>query len=539
MKSIQILDCTLRDGGFVNDWNFGLGSMKSIISRLDKAGIDMIEIGFIDERRAYDPDRAILPDMKSFQPMLEGLDIHNAMILGMIDYGTCDISRICEKKDSLIDGIRVIFKKKDQDTALVYLKLLKEKGYKIYVNPVSITGYSDEELCSLIDKINSIEPDGVSIVDTYGLMHRKELLHYYRLFDKHLSKQITLGYHAHNNFQLVYANSIELCELQGDRDIIIDSSLYGMGKGAGNANTELIAMYHNENVTNKYDVEHLLEAIDVDILKEYTKKQWGYSLSYYLAASNDCHPDYVKFLLGKKTLAVKSVNELLVSLPATNKLTFNRELIEKMYDEYQDVACNDAEACKMLAEEMSGRKALLLGPGTSIVNEANAIKAYIQQNNPAIISINFINDMYPIDYVFMNNSKRYSQFFHNIYVKDRHVKVITTSNVTSSGKHIDYVFNYGQLLDETEGVRDNPLLMALKMLNNVGCEEVVLAGFDGYVQDAVHNYYGEYIPLLYCQDDVLLRNSALAENLMTIGKTINLSTITKSKYFQSKILIDI
>lgn len=530
MRTIQILDCTLRDGGFVNDWNFGLGSMKSIISRLDKAGIDMIEIGFIDERRTYDPDRAILPDAKSFQPMLEGLDINKAMILAMIDYGTCDISRICEKKDSLIDGIRVIFKKKDQDAALAYLEQIKEKGYKIFVNPVSITGYTDDDLTSLIRKINKIDPDGVSIVDTYGLMHRKELLHYYRLFDQHLTKSTTIGYHAHNNFQLVYANSIELCELESKRNIVIDSSLYGMGKGAGNANTELIAMFYNENFSKRYETEHLLEAIDVDILKEYARTPWGYSLSYYLAASNDCHPEYVKYLLGKKTLAVKSVNQLLSALPEVNKLAFNKELIEKMYQQYQNVSCNDDDSYARLSRELKGRSILMLGPGASIINDHELIQGYIQNHSPVVLSINFVNDSFPIDYVFMGNSKRYSQFFHKIYGNSKDTKIITTSNVTALGKRIDYVFNYGTLTTDDAPVRDNPLLMILKVLRKCGVSEVKLAGFDGYTGNNELNYYGEYIPLLYCQDDVLQRNSAIAANLREISKDLSITSLTKTIY---------
>mgnify|MGYP003586195598 CR=1 FL=1 len=530
MKNIQILDCTLRDGGFVNDWYFGLGSMKSIISRLDKAGIDMIEIGFIDDRRQFDLDYAILPDTKSFETILQGLDIQNSLILGMIDFGTCDISKVSPKDSSKIDGIRVIFKKKDQDAALQYLQQIKEKGYKIYVNPVSITGYSDEEVCSLIVKINQLDPDGVSIVDTYGLMHRKDLLHYYRLFDKNLSKHITLGYHAHNNFQLVYANSIELCELQGERNIIIDSSLYGMGKGAGNANTELIAMFYNENIDNKYEVEHLLEAIDVDIIKEYAKNPWGYSLSYYLAASNDCHPDYVKFLLGKKTLAVKSVNELLSALPEENKLSFNRELIEKRYQEYQNVFCKDNDAYDFLGNELAGRKVLLLGPGLSLVNQSDKILSYISDKKPVIISINFINDMFPIDYVFIGNSKRYSQLFHYIYGGCCGPKVITTSNVTASSKKIDFVFNYESLINDVEPIRDNPLLMILAILVKLGAKDVSIAGFDGYTQDNTQNYYGEYIPLLYCQDNVMLRNNAMAERLSEYNSEITIRSLTKTLY---------
>lgn len=531
MKSIRILDCTLRDGGFVNDWNFGCGSIKSIVSRLDKAGIDMVEVGFIDERRPYDPDRSIWPDTQSVRPMLKGLEIDNAMILAMIDYGTCDINKISLQKDSCLDGIRVIFKKKDQDAALQYLARVKEKGYKIFVNPVSITGYSDEELISLLEKINKIEPYAVAIVDTYGLMHRKELLHYYRLFDKHINKSITIGYHSHNNFQLVYASAIELCDLESERDLVIDSSLFGMGKGAGNANTELIAMFYNDNFYKKFAIEHLLEAIDVDIMKEYAKTPWGYSLLHYLAASNDCHPEYVKYLISKRSLSIKSVNDLLESIPSINKLTFNKETIEKIYQGHLDVSCNDDSSYCSLTKDLANKNILLLGPGVSIINESDKILSYIKKYAPVVISINFVNELYKIDYVFMGNSKRYSQFFHKIYGDEQNCKVIATSNITESGKRIDYVFNYGSLSDDNETIRDNPLLMIIKILKKCDIKEITLAGFDGYTVDNEKNYYKEYIPLLYCQDDVLKRNSAIAENIKGLGKDLSIKSITTSMYF--------
>jgi len=237
MGSVRVLDCTLRDGGFINDWHFGFGSIKSIISRLDKAGIDIIEVGFLDERRAYEIDRSILPDTESLKPMFSSLDINNAMIVAMIDFGTCALDRISLQKDSYIDGIRVIFKKKKQDEAIAYCAAIKAKGYKVFIQPVSTTEYSDDEILLLLNKINAVEPYAVSIVDTYGLMHNKELLHYFGLYNKYLKKDITIGYHSHNNFQVAYANSIELTKVVTERNLIIDSSLIGMGKGAGNANT--------------------------------------------------------------------------------------------------------------------------------------------------------------------------------------------------------------------------------------------------------------------------------------------------------------
>jgi 4-hydroxy 2-oxovalerate aldolase len=525
-----LLDCTLRDGGFVNDWNFGFGSIQSIISRLDYAGIDIIEVGFIDERRNYDENRSIFPDTKSILPIFKNINKPKALIVGMIDYGTCSIDKISMQAESCLDGIRVIFKKQDQDEAIAFLKQIKDKGYKIFVNPVSVTSYTDDEAVLLIDKINAIQPYAVSIVDTYGLMHSKELLQYFDLFNSHLEKNIILGYHAHNNFQMAYANSITLLNKNTDRVMAIDGSLYGMGKSAGNACTELLAMYMNEFCGRDFNIHQIQEAIDVDILKEFANKQWGYNFEYYIAALNDCHPAYVQHLLDKKTLSVKSINEILAKIKKDSKLSYDVQLIEDLYDEYQERYCDDTEGLLFIKKELANRKILLLGPGKTLHDNFNDITDYIRENNPVVVSVNFLNELFPIDYVFMGNSKRYSQFFHNIYGESTKAQIICTSNITEAGRKIDYIVNYSSLITDNHIIRDNPLVMFLQLLKNVGVSEVMLAGFDGYTQDNSTNYYGEYIRLLYCQDDVVLRNEAIKGELCHFSSFMNISSLTPTRY---------
>ena len=290
MRQISLLDCTLRDGGFLNDWNFGYQTINSIFRRLVKSNIDIVEIGFIDDRRSFDKERSINPNTKSFDEILKNQLKGNAHIVGMIDFGTCSIDNISPKDESLIDGIRVIFKKKDMVAAINFCKQIKEKGYKVYTNPVSITTYTDREMLDLIDLINELEPAAMSLVDTYGLLHKDRLFKYFYLLDNNLKKEIAIGYHSHNNFQLAYSNSIELLNIKTNRNLILDSSLYGMGKSAGNCNTELLAMYLNENYAKNYDIPEILNSIELDILK-YTKEYvWGYQFSFYLSALNDCHP---------------------------------------------------------------------------------------------------------------------------------------------------------------------------------------------------------------------------------------------------------
>lgn len=342
MKSIKILDCTLRDGGFVNNWHFGMGSIKNIVGRLDNAGIDFVEIGFIDGRRKYNKNRTVVPNTELLKPIFENFELYNSKIVAMIDFGTCDIDALTTKDASVLDGIRITFKKKDITPALNFCRQVKEKGYKVFVQPVSITSYSEDEMIKLLLEVNKIEPYSVAIVDTYGLMHRKELIQYFNLMDKYSNPSIAIGYHGHNNFQLAYANSIELSCIDSNRELLVDGSLYGMGKGAGNANTELLAMYFNKNHNKAYVVDQLLEAIYVDILKEFHKEQWGYSLLHYIAASNDCHPDYVQTLIEKKTLSVKSINEILMTIEGEKKLSFDKEMIENRYNEYQNAMISDS-----------------------------------------------------------------------------------------------------------------------------------------------------------------------------------------------------
>ncbi len=130
------------------------------------------------------------------------------MVVAMIDYGTCNIDNIQPRQETFIDGIRLIFKKEKSNAALEYATLLQAKGYLVFLQMVSITSYSDQNMIDFITKVNSINPYAVSIVDTYGLMHKEELLHYFLLLDHGLNKNITIGYHGHNNFQLGYANAI-------------------------------------------------------------------------------------------------------------------------------------------------------------------------------------------------------------------------------------------------------------------------------------------------------------------------------------------
>ena len=139
MGKVSLLDCTLRDGGYVNDWNFGHDNLVSIFERVVDAGTDIIEIGFLDDRRPFDMNRSIMPDTDCVEKIYGNLDRKNTKVFVMIDYGTCSLEHIRPCSESWLDGIRVIFKKHLRVEALAFCAELKKLGYIVFAQLVSVT----------------------------------------------------------------------------------------------------------------------------------------------------------------------------------------------------------------------------------------------------------------------------------------------------------------------------------------------------------------------------------------------------------------
>ena len=530
MKELKLLDCTLRDGGYVNDWEFGHDNIVSIFERLVDANVDIIEVGFIDDRRSFDMNRSIMPDTASVEKIYGLLDSKQSMVVGMIDYGTCALKQIQPCSESYLDGIRVIFKKHLRKEAIQYCAELIKLGYKTFVQLVSVTSYSDEEMLDLIRMANEIKPYAVSMVDTYGLMHQDNLKHYYELLDNHLDQAIALGYHAHNNFQMGYANCIELLSGKTERTLVVDGSIYGMGKSAGNAPIELIAMHMNECYGKSYHISQLLEAIDANISNFYKPATWGYNMFYYLAAFNDCHPNYVAYLMDKRTLSVKSINEILGQLEGEARLLYDKNYIEQLYVQYQEKVVDDQKTVEQLKVALEGREILLLGPGLNIRKQKDRIKRFIEEKSPLIISVNMIPEDFKPDYIFLSNAKRYVQLATALSRKDRKYQIIATSNVTKTSNRFDYVLNYGALLDREAEIIDNSFVMLLKVMIRMGRDRVYLAGFDGYFGQHKKNYLYANMEYKFGKTKANNLNRYVAKVLVDLKSQIEIIFITDSLY---------
>ncbi|MBD5468196.1 MAG: 3-hydroxy-3-methylglutaryl-CoA lyase [Lachnospiraceae bacterium] len=532
MPMIKLLDCTLRDGGYINDWEFGNSNLVNIFERLVSAGIDIVEVGFLDERRAYDENRSIFPDTDAITKTYGLLDKGQSLIVGMIDYGTCGISHVKPCSEGFLDGIRVIFKKQKMHEAIAFCHQIKQLGYKVFAQAVSITSYDDGEFQELLSLINELTPYAFSLVDTYGLLHKHKLMHYYNAAEQKLKKEIGIGYHAHNNFQLAYANCVELLENPPkDRLLLVDGSLYGMGKSAGNTPIELLAMYMNENGEKQYHSSQLLEAIDVTILDIYRKSPWGYNFKFFIAASHDCHPSYVSYLMDKQKLSVKSVHEILDMLEGEKKLLYDGTYAEALYVEYQKrVSGSEQDMAERLGELLGGKKVLMLGPGRNAVTEDYKVYEYMGRNRPVVIAVNCMPADYPVDYLFISSARRYVQLSCVISRMPKEVGLIATSNVTKTNGSFDYTLSYNELLDEEAWIVDNPMIMMIRLLSRYGVEQIALAGFDGYTTSPTSDYANPNMAHSFSTQKAQSLNADVESSLARIPNLAKLLFVTTTCY---------
>lgn len=531
MKKIRLLDCTLRDGGYLNDWKFGHSNLVSIFERLVDSKVDVIEIGFLDERRPFDIDRSIMPDTESVQRIYGQLDKKTTMVVGMIDFGTCSLENIQPCNESYLDGIRVIFKKHLMKPAMEYCRELKKLGYKVFSQLVSITTYSDEELLELVELVNDVKPFAVSMVDTYGLLHPENLLHYYKILDDNIVSEVNIGFHAHNNFQLAYGNSLAFLEKNGKHDVIVDGTLYGMGKSAGNAPIELLAMRLNDKFGKLYNINSLLEIIDECITDFQKVMIWGYRESFYLCSLNKCHPNYLTFFESKMNLSSTKINNLMKQIePEDKKLLYDKEVAERLYNSFLETEGSDVEDKKLLSAEIGNRRILLIGPGKNIKLQDKKVKKFIESEEPYVIAINYVPEQIKVDCIFVTNLKRYHDMVLPLKSLTGNMpKMLATTNVECRNGKFDFAVNKAPLLDMAENIKDNSFLMLLKLLKEIKKDNIFCAGFDGY-SDKEDNYYNPAMEYSFVKRESERLNRHMHETIMELRKTMNIRFITYSAY---------
>ena len=343
IDKIRILDCTLRDGGWVNQFRFGTEVMQDILYCSEKAGAEFVELGYMDLESGAKAGESRYCNFEAIQA--NALDRHirpGTVHCVMIDCGKYPAEEIPEHSEGCgIDVIRLCFHKDAADQAMWLGRKILERGYGLLLQPMVTTRYSDEEFRSLIIAAQTqlAEMAAFYIVDSFGVMNQEEIAARVHLADEILCPDMILGIHLHNNRGLAFANAIEAMHAVGEnRSLLIDGSLSGIGKGAGNLCIEDFAEYLNRQHGKAYNVDLLRSAAlrMIDPLKK--QYHWGSQSAYALTARYRVTPTYADLFYWQKRVSLQDLERLLAHMPEEKKDSFDREFALRYYESMTGVA---------------------------------------------------------------------------------------------------------------------------------------------------------------------------------------------------------
>lgn len=282
---IKVIDCTVRDGGLMNKWQFTDKFVRKVYTALTEAGVDYMEIGYLSSESAFSRNEVgpwkfcAEDDIKR----IIGDDEKKIKLSAMADIGRIDHDDIPMKSDSSLDMIRVACYAHQVDKAIELAHHCMEKDYETTINVMAVSTVGLRELDEALTDLSKCNVPTIYVVDSFGSFYSEDIELLAKKYMEYLPGK-EIGIHCHNNQQLAFANTISAI-ISGIN--YLDGSLYGIGRGAGNCPLELLVSFLKNP---KFKVRPLIEAIETEILPWTEKIDWGYYIPYMVTGTLNQHP---------------------------------------------------------------------------------------------------------------------------------------------------------------------------------------------------------------------------------------------------------
>ena len=531
---IKLLDCTLRDGAYIVEGQFGKKAIRGMIEHLQNANIDIIECGWLKDDEYHEGSTYYYQpsDLSQYLPKCIKKE---TLYVAMIDYNRFDISRLPENSRDSIDAIRIVFPQEKTKEGLSLIKPIRDKGYKVFLQIANTFGYSDIELIRLAEDVNKHDIVGLSIVDTFGVMYEDDLNRVLMILNNHLREDIALGFHSHNNQQLSFALSMFFVETMiryGDRDCVVDASLCGMGRGAGNTPTELLAGYLNKRFHTFYDMNVIMDTVDIYMTYFQDNYEWGYSVPYMLSGVYACHVNNIAYLTKTHRTKTKDIKNVLENMLPEYRKRYDYDYLDDVYYDVMNKQIDDSDTKAFLADHIAGKEIVAIAPGYMAKQEIGCVNEYIDgHSNVVVIGINSLLDGYRYDYLFFTNEVKYSMAIDSHEDKMKRICRIITSNIDANEK---LVLNYNELIRRKWKYYDNSTIMFLWLMITLKPQKICFVGFDGYSHlNSVH-YADRWLEPPIDDEEVIVLQANIREMLyefIRINKgKIDISFLTKSDF---------
>jgi 4-hydroxy 2-oxovalerate aldolase len=530
-NSLIVLDCTLRDGGYYNKWDFDSGLVNRYLESVSKSNLQVVELGL----RGFPQEKFLGAFAYTTDDYIRSLELDENVLVGVM----VDAKTLLKSPYTIDEGINILFShEKDSPVGLVrvaahfteveqcreIVSTLKKLGYKVGFNLMQSGGRSDEELsnkASLIESWKSV--DILYFADSLGNMDCKEVVRIIQALKTEWSGE--LGIHTHNNKGLAIRNTFTAIE---HGVTWLDSTMTGMGRGAGNAQTEILLLELNQTYDCGYKVEEVFELVLNDFMPLQKTMGWGANLLYHLAANYDIHPSYIQEMLGDDRYAIEDILKTIEFIKPLNTTSYIEELLHEARVEPTEYSKGswDAEAwCK-------GQDVILLGAGPSLVKHKKAIVQYILDNSPKVIALNVLNE-FPEELIDMHvashdsrilvEGSHYAELKKPIVLPLKRIKS-SLGSATFNCELKDYGLNISDgVIDigSTECTLPNTLAAgyAFSIATIGGASNLFLVGFDGYPIDDLKQNEMNTLIRLYNELKTSINIESLTETSYNVKKS--------------------
>lgn len=487
MKNINILDCTLRDGGYYTNWDFDKDLIKRYIQSIKNLPIEYIELGYRSKlKNEYRGEYYYLP--LSTIKMIK--DITTKKLSIMLDAKDCVLE---ELDDLLLDIkkevslIRIATDPKKIDFSITLAKEIKKFGFKVAINVMYISTINQNHM--FFDYLNSIEDDidTLNLVDSYGSIYPEDL----EILIGQVKEKtnVTLGFHGHNNLELAFTNTLTAikCGIS-----FVDSTILGMGRGAGNLKTELILTHLKSKQSLDIDLNSIAKLTELfsPLLSIY---KWGTNFPYMVSGSYE--------------LPQKDVMEA---------LEIDRYSLSGIVNQLQ---CKNTKRFSIFDDIKSFKKCLIIGGGFSIEVHIAAIKSFLRDNKDILVI--YSSSKYIFSFEDINNTQYFAVSGDEL-LKLKNTKRIEKYILEPTPRKVNTFneknMNFYELkkITFTEDNFDSPLTISLQIALDMQMKNIFLVGFDGYSELKSKK------ELYLMQENQEVINKFIAKNELT--------SLTSSKY---------
>jgi len=495
IENIKILDCTIRDGGYLNNWKFDKKVVREVYRASSDAGVDIIEIGFKSGEKFVSRDKYGLwrfCDEKEVRAVTKG--INGAKLGAMIDFGKIEISDIQESDESIIEIIRVAVHKNKIPDALKLIEQIKDKGYETSIQMMGYSTFTEEEQKNVINLLGNSHVDYAYIADSYGSIFPFQIKD---LFEPLLEiPGLKVGFHPHNNLQMAFANTLEAidCGIH-----IIDGTIYGMGRGAGNLPIEILLSYFQQHNPKKYNVIPVLHCIDKYFVNFEKNTKWGYQLPYMISGIFNSHPYYAMRLIDWREYTIDDVWNVLEKVKEKRPVGFSEELLKDVVGSTLMEEVSDKPA---YINRHKDKDFLVLANGPNLKIYKDRINDFIKKYKPIILGANYLGGLFIPHYHTFTNKRRFIDYISDVdessklllsftfkddfiksYTERDHEKLLHGFKKDDDGfKIIDGVIYTGYYTVS---------LLLIPVAHIMGAKRIFVVGMDGYrdlAKNPVHFY---------------------------------------------------